>query len=461
MSTVTVIGKYLVFEDKTIINIENEKIVFFGLDRFYKDIVSGDCCFMCGKSPAEKKFNDEHVLPKWLLRRMNLFEKKINFPNNSFLKYGSFTVPCCVDCNSFLSLEVETPISKLFNKNYDEFTEELKINPKAYFLLYIWVSLIFVKMHLKHKELRFHLDYRKPNFKISEIYSWENVHHIHCVARALYTNAVIDEKVIGSFLILPAMMYDEMENFDFCDNFDSPSILIRINEICIICILNDSQGSLSVYKNTLEEISSNLSPLQLREIYSRLIHINLNLKHKINFFSSINDNNDYAINVERPPMVEYEDTSKTKYGDIFYFYIKESLDNVKNSFQNSEIIIDKIKQGIYTFLYDENGNFMPPPSGISEVMPSLSFDIFQWDGRDINYLNNIYKKRHSELNFIKKLIQLCSNKDTKTAALWLIKNFVVKGNSLNDNDKKLLVETQQDLFKMESVVEEQLRNMKL
>ncbi len=33
------------------------KLIYFSAERFIRDIVEGDCCFICGRSPSETAFN--------------------------------------------------------------------------------------------------------------------------------------------------------------------------------------------------------------------------------------------------------------------------------------------------------------------------------------------------------------------------------------------------------------------
>ena len=82
------------------------KVIFFSFDRFMSDIVQGNCCFVCGVGPAEAAFNDEHVLPDWLLRKYRLHDKSVTLPNGTQFRYGGFTVPCCARCNARTSAAV-------------------------------------------------------------------------------------------------------------------------------------------------------------------------------------------------------------------------------------------------------------------------------------------------------------------------------------------------------------------
>jgi hypothetical protein len=84
-------------------SIENSdgKVIFFSFDRFMSDIVLGNRCFVCGISPKVAAFNDEHVLPDWLLRKYRLHQKTITLPNRSTFRYGGFTVSDAPAANDF------------------------------------------------------------------------------------------------------------------------------------------------------------------------------------------------------------------------------------------------------------------------------------------------------------------------------------------------------------------------
>jgi hypothetical protein len=64
---------------------ESGKVILFSEERFVRDIALGDCCFICGAAPGQVEFNDEHVLPEWLLRRYDLFSRRITLPNGANL----------------------------------------------------------------------------------------------------------------------------------------------------------------------------------------------------------------------------------------------------------------------------------------------------------------------------------------------------------------------------------------
>jgi hypothetical protein len=65
---------------------------------------------MCGASPRVKEFNDEHVIPKWILRKLNIYKLSITLPNDAKIRYDQYTVPCCKECNSYLGTNIEEEI---------------------------------------------------------------------------------------------------------------------------------------------------------------------------------------------------------------------------------------------------------------------------------------------------------------------------------------------------------------
>src|SRR5260370_15097705 len=95
------------------------RVVFFSVERFISDIANGDCCFICGTGPCTVPFNDEHVIPDWLLRRFGLHGRLLEIPNRSGFRYGQLTVPCCVTCNEEMGERFERPMTELFAGGFD------------------------------------------------------------------------------------------------------------------------------------------------------------------------------------------------------------------------------------------------------------------------------------------------------------------------------------------------------
>lgn len=340
----------------TTIRDNNGKILIYSINDFYNSIVIKKDCFICGVKYNKIHFNDEHILPNWLLKYLNLSEKKIILPNKANYKYSRYKIPCCINCNSDLSTILEIPVSKLLKNSFSDFITIINEDNKLVYILFRWLMLIYFKSHLKDTNFNWHLNKSIGQEKISDVYDWKNLHHMHCMVRSHYTNAILHENTFGSIFILPSLIYPNYEQFDFIDNTKGNSILIRIKEICLIAVLNDSCATLNLYNNNMLKINRYLTPLQLREIFTHITYISMNLKETPKYFSKFSQNGKYEIEGIMPDIFELVDENKrgVSQGELLHHYVEQLISNV----DNSETILNEIKNDRYSFLFDQNGNFI-------------------------------------------------------------------------------------------------------
>ena len=340
---------------KTIID-DKGKIIFFGLQHFLNDIAKGDCCFICGAKANSKDFNDEHIIPDWILRKYNLHKKQITLPNGSKIKYGSYKVPCCKECNSELGETYELPISNLLNKSYSEIIQEINNDPGIIYLLFKWLCLIFLKTHLKDKALVSERDKRIPSGFLADEYFWEDIHHIHCIARSYFTNAIIDYKVYGTIFILPVLTHPDLDNFDYIDSPNGKGVLLQLGEFLIISVLNDSCAGYSMLKKQFDKITGPLTPFQAIEIFSHLNFLNLSLKDGPTYYSTYSKKGEYHIRASVPKKIQLleEDEQFVTPGNFLRYYLEGRLGEI----ENKERFMDEIESGKLAYLFDENGVFI-------------------------------------------------------------------------------------------------------
>lgn len=340
---------------RTLINSKGE-VIFFGLQHFLDDIAKGDCCFICGAQPGTKEFNDEHIIPDWILRKFNLHNEFVTLSNGTKFKYSQYKVPCCKECNSELGKVYEVPISNLLSKTYSEIIEEINKDPEVVQFLFKWLSLIFLKTHLKDKTLFAERDTRIDAGFLSDEYYWEEFHHIHCVARSHYTKANIESNVYGSIFIVQAMAIDRFGGFDFIDSQAGKGIMLQLGEFAIIAVLNDSCAGLSIFMEQFKKISGPLSPFQLREIVAHLNFINLSLKDKPIYRSVITPKGEYKITAETPDTVYLLDEKDrfVSHGEFLRYYVEPMIGEI----DNKEQVLKEIEQGKRNYLFDENGKFI-------------------------------------------------------------------------------------------------------
>jgi hypothetical protein len=119
------------------------KVIAFSIERFVRDICEGDCCFICGVRPDKADFNNEHILPEWILRNYGLFSRSLTLPNLTDFIYGQYTIPCCQKCNDLMGRVFEGPLSALVSLGYQAVSQLLATNPAGSWLVFErWLRLV-------------------------------------------------------------------------------------------------------------------------------------------------------------------------------------------------------------------------------------------------------------------------------------------------------------------------------
>jgi hypothetical protein len=352
--------------DDTVID-EDGKVVYFGLERFVRDICLGDCCFVCGAQPGTVPFNDEHVIPKWLLRRYDLFKRKINLPNGTTLRYDRYTVPCCEACNPMMGRVIEEPMRQIIEGDFDA----VSVHREKHGILkfYVWVGLIFLKTHLKDRKLRAHLDPRRGTAPIAENlqYDWKGLHYLHTLVRCFATDAGIHTSALGSFVIIRLQPAPAGEAFDFGDLYAAQSIMLRMGDFAFLAAFNDGGCAQLFLKQKLDRITGPVSDVQLRELATDLAFLNLHLKEHPILESSFGLKEERHVISGTLVLPELEALDYAVRGNIMLYLFRDRLKTMK-SYRFSEAEIENMmREGRLTFLFDDkdgsfitNSNATPP-----------------------------------------------------------------------------------------------------
>lgn len=329
------------------------RVLYFSIERFIEDICIGQCCFICGRHPDNTAFNDEHVLPRWLLQRYQLFDRAITLPNLSGFRYGQYTVPCCVDCNALMGARIETPISALVAGGYTAFSNHIATHGAL--IPFVWMALIFLKTHLRDRQFRVKRDQRQGGALIGDSYTWHELHHVHCVARSFFTETVVTAEAFGSLLCWPMKTQDHYEHFDYADLHASRSALLRMGTVGLVAVFDDSNAALSAFAPWLSRITGSLSPFQLREVFAHLSFINASLKDRPAFKTEVDANGRSRIVCLRPAGIELEPHSNADFGELFWSAMQPISGRLIGPHPD---IPGQIRKGEWSFLFDEQDKFI-------------------------------------------------------------------------------------------------------
>lgn len=330
---------------------------FCSVERFVRDICKGNCCFVCGRPEREIAFNREHILPNWVLHRFNLHGETVTLPNGEQHRYGTYTLPCCVECNAGMSRIFETPISAAVAAGYAGVEGFIRDGGGP--LLFQWMALIFLKYHLKDRHLRAHLDRRRGDAPISAKYEWEHFHHIHSIARAHHTGAILGPHVIGSMIVMQRGEDSDGDRFDACTATDASTIYLQLGETMLFAVLNDGQASVAGIGQMLDRIDAPISPPQAREVAAELAAAKLHLENPPAFSSDMSDHDGSDLTIRGA--VEAGGPRFLPRDDDTVGYVKCAL--LQHYFahvagMDAAIVEARMRANQFTFLWDGEGRLI-------------------------------------------------------------------------------------------------------
>ncbi|WP_171175639.1 hypothetical protein [Ruegeria sp. HKCCA4633] len=278
-------------------------------------VVERKGCFICGRSNEDFDFNNEHVIPDWILRDLKIHHRSISKSDERLKYYSTHKIPCCERCNSLLGEKVEKPISELLRKTPEDFSR--LINEKSNFeLLYCWLANIAYKS--VHSDLYTKVD--NPKFEINnlgELHNWSNMHHLNVLCRIFFTETDIDTNAFGTVRIF--FFPDENdefspEGFDFVTFFEASAVFLRFRRIGLIAVFNDGGACGGIFDDNFivppGGLKEPIRSIDCREVLAEMATINLFLKERPSYRSETDPISIKSITKvsfpESRPEVEYD-----------------------------------------------------------------------------------------------------------------------------------------------------------
>jgi hypothetical protein len=248
-------------------------------------------------------------------------------------------------------MKIEEPVRRLIYASADELPKLLQDNSNL-LLLFVWLNLIFFKTRYKDRKLRLYRDFRKPDDRISDLYDWEELHHIHCVARSFFTQIPLASNVVGSIYVLPTQTNGLDSNFDYADLPVAQSIMLRLGEVAVVAALNDSGGAAALlgrpFADSIASVSMPLSPIQVREILARVAYANLCIEERPKYHTYLEEKSgQLGIEATHSPIVIASNFVADDYGKILHFLVNEALPDLAPMVDELDL---KVRSGKFSFL---------------------------------------------------------------------------------------------------------------
>ena len=283
--------------EDSILDLVSGEYIFSSLARFQNAAAVTNCCFLCTRCPdGRRDFNDEHVIPNWVLSEFDLHSERIGLPNDTLMTYGQYVVRACVACNSALADLLESKVSPVLR------APSFAPDEGESRTLFFWLCSLFVKTHIKSSRLRLHRDHRQPPKTIGETFDYSRIHHPFCLLRAMMLDIPIEDAAFGSILVYEA--HDD--GFDYQDSWAGNVVAVRFHRTFILCVLDDC-GAVATKLGpwSRQVVNGPITFLQGRELVSRAVSLNLSLR-KRPAFQTIVDHGSPSLVVELPEQIDFD-----------------------------------------------------------------------------------------------------------------------------------------------------------
>jgi hypothetical protein len=235
---------------------------------------------------------------------------------------------------------------------FDDVYSKLKDADPA--MLYQWLCLLFIKVHLKDRDVRADPDLRNESPQLGDYHDWDGLHHIHSVARVPQSRAKIDASVLGTTFIFP--MQSEHEPFDFGDLSEYSTVCLRIGSVGIASVLNDCGRVAHMVAEYLSGISGPLSGIQLREIGARLAYGNELLTNRPTFWSELAHEQALTIRSSVPDFGDVPPIDRLALGRLMAHACGPLLLN--SATPDAREKVKQLERGETQFLYRDDDSFI-------------------------------------------------------------------------------------------------------
>lgn len=234
-------------------------------EREFSDLEIGDdFCFLCGS--RSDQLTQEHVFPKWLQHRYNLWNQKLGLLNETEIPYKNLLVPCCATCNQEALSKLELAVSTATRSGFESTS---CLDPR---LLYLWAGKLY--FGVLRKEITLARNRSRPND--GAILSPEALRafsELHLFLQGIRDRHDFPGKPPYSVLVCNLHDVGPPRNFCFRDSLFHMTLAVRLGEVGIIVALEDDGLTLDSYGRYVKEVGGRkLHPVQFDELYAKVLY---------------------------------------------------------------------------------------------------------------------------------------------------------------------------------------------
>lgn len=224
-----------------------------------------DTCFLCG-SPVVSDGTREHVFPKWLQHRHNLWDQELTLLNGTCIRYAQLTIPACHICNTSHLATLENQVRTAVTHGYEAAAQ---LSPLTIFQ---WAGKIFYG--ILRKELSLLVDRRdRDGGTIVPPDLLQGYSTLHLFLQSIRRPFTFQQGDPFSALVVNLHSRDGEGDYYFCDSLHHMIVAIRTRDIGFIVTLQDAGIISDTYGRYVRDVAGRkLMPIQFDELYVKCLY---------------------------------------------------------------------------------------------------------------------------------------------------------------------------------------------
>lgn len=244
-------------------------------------------------------------------------------------------------------------MSEIISGGYKAVADHLRKEGPA--LLFRWMALVYLKTHLRDTTLRWHLDPRKGNYVIGDIYDWDTLHHIHCIVRTAINGVQLGHGAMGSLALFPVHGLPGEHDYDYGDMYAARTFFLRSGDLALLAVLNDAGAAFSAMRSVLPRLKGPLITPQLLELLAHFAFVNLHLKERPSF-ATMPTGTGFEIVADVPEAFELDIGAPPSVGEMTAKLASPFIRG--DTPEEHAQIVAEFQRGERTFLFDGSGAFV-------------------------------------------------------------------------------------------------------
>ncbi len=190
-------------------------------------------CFLCGVALTADRDTDEHVIPKWIQERYDLWDQKLTLLNRTTMPYRQLTIPCCSICNNEHLGKIESQVQKACDAGREAV---LDLPPLT---LFLWAGKILFGLLYREHLLSWSRQAKEEGPIVpGELLEQFRLHHQFLQA-ARIPFEFLPHVPASVFVYKTMQLSNRKMGFDYWDHLPGLGLSIRVGNVGIVACLQD------------------------------------------------------------------------------------------------------------------------------------------------------------------------------------------------------------------------------